>query len=482
MKSIRVSSIHCIGLLSCFLFTALIHQTTFAQEQVSQFQRPAGKVNCVEDKVKMCSYVSQNLSARELLAKIQANLFSGSILTPDKGYIVVDGIKKINFYMEEQSLREKLEAIIPLLDVLEDFNPTDLVLVTTEIFSLTEGGLSNLESSMVSGVDANNDITDWVMSSIFGGPSGVALKVGTNMVSSLLASSRMREESSRITTINQLIPNRSSLNYSNVSKIYIAPPQTGVVKEEEAGLKISGTPTISGLDDKVVLIKDFSLTYGVERNQNDLGKVEVLTVSNAELSLVKGVSSMVVSAVTSAESRASGGSVVTFGKKKEKVFNKLLIITRAEAIRFEDYVADMKKLLTMSLHHKFSPEQISKLKDDPIPMTQVLKKIKPETILTSSGDRVIKFYVHKEGARKHNYSKHIEVTVTAGGVFNPDFKQKSVVPLQTLMLSGLKLNSLPNKLLNEPVLPIKISLREYKSMESVDVILDYNTEDNSFIE
>ena len=100
-------------------------------------QRAPGKVEC-NDEVKICSYIAENITGRELIAKLNANLFPGSILSPSEGYITSDGIKKINFYINNDVLRIKFIAVIPLMDALEDFDPSDLVLLTTDIFSLTD--------------------------------------------------------------------------------------------------------------------------------------------------------------------------------------------------------------------------------------------------------------------------------------------------------------------------------------------------------
>ena len=66
-----------------------------------------------------------------------------------------------------------------------------------------------------------------------------------------------------MTTISQLVPNLSGINYSNNSKIYISPAGSGVVKEEKAGLSVSGTVSISSRDSDLILVKDYELVYGV---------------------------------------------------------------------------------------------------------------------------------------------------------------------------------------------------------------------------
>jgi hypothetical protein len=157
-----------------------------------------------------------------------------------------------------------------------------------------------------------------------------------------MGSSKVKEESLKVTTISQLIPNRAGINYSNTSKVYISPPNSGVVKEEKAGLEIGGTVSISSRENDLVVVKDYGLTYGIIEPIANGERVNILSLNNPELYLVKGTSSLVVSSVTMEVGNRTEYSAVSFGRKKDKNFNNVMIITRAVAIDFNCYVNEMK--------------------------------------------------------------------------------------------------------------------------------------------
>lgn len=445
-------------------------------------QRAPGKVNCNEE-AKICSYVAQNITGRELIAKLNANLFPGSILSPSEGYITNNGIKEINFYVYNESIRLKLSAAIPLLDTLESFDPSDLILLTTEVYTLSEGGLTNIQASLVTANASNSDLADWSLTSIFGSSTGMALKIGTNLLSSLLGSNKVKNESSRVTTISQLIPNQSGIGYSNTSKVYISPGTSGVVKEEQAGINLGGTVSISARDNDLVLIKDYSFSYGVVEvvdNGTPIERVNILNVTNPQLYLVKGTSSLVVSSVTMDQSHSTDYSVVSYGNKKLKSLRKVMIVTRAESVNFKDFVADMKKLGQLELHQTFSKEEKAKFPNDDIKIEEVLSNIKPNSFFTTSGDRVLTFKIDKTNARLNNISKNIEVSIKSGTFFSPGIKQKVILPLENLMLSGVRLDPLSHKEMSESIVNINITLKVYDSNESISKTLHYNPETNKF--
>ena len=463
-----------------FLFLSLffINQNLFAE---SSLLRPAGKVECNEE-VKICHYVAQNISAKELIAKINTNLFPGSILSPSEGYMATDGLKKVNFYIFNEELKQKVISSIPLMDTLEVFDPSDLVLLTTEIYSLTEGGLTNLQASLVTPNESVTDLADWVVTSALGGPEGMALTTATNLLSSLMGSSKVKEESLKVTTISQLIPNRAIINYSNTSKVYISPPNSGVVKEEKAGLEISGTVSISSKDNDLVIIKDYGLTYGIIEPITNGERVKILSLTNPELYLVKGTTSLVVSSVTMETLNRSEYSAVSFGRKKNKNYNKVMIITRAEAIDFKSYVNQLKKIRQIELHKEFSEEEKNQFPKGVVSIKDVLSNIIPMTNFTTSGDRVVGFRLDAKDARLSNYKKNIEVTIKLASRFSLGPAQKVILPLETLMLSGIKMNPISQKDLKKSVVEVEVTLKVFNSSESVTKKLYYNPEINKFID
>lgn len=488
------------SLIVMFSASLILMNITFADEISNQgMQRAPGKVEC-DHKVKICSYTAQNITGRELIAKLNANLFYGSILSSDEGYLTQDGLKKINFYIFSKKLKLSTEAeaevdaeenealkmfiaVIPLLDRLEDFDPSDLVLLTTDIFSMTEGGLSNFEASLVKANAPASEIADWVIASALGGPTGIALKVGTNLLSSLLGSSKIKEESSKVTTINQLIPNQAGINYSNTSKIYIS-PTNGVVKEEQAGLSIGGTVSISARDNELILIKDYNLSYGVVENITQGERVNILSINNPQLYLTKGVSSLLVSSVIMDQVNRTEYSAVSFGKKKSKLLNKLMIVTRAEAINFKDFIKEMRSLRLREEYQTFTKEEKDKFASSDIQLKEVLNHVKPYAFFTTSGDRVLGFKLDTKDARINNIKQNIEIKVKKGSFLSPGLKSKDkkYLSVENLMKSGYQFGDLSIKAPSRALVKIKFSLTLKDSEEGVTKVLEYNPTTNRFFE
>ncbi len=475
-----------MGLFKVLAILVLLSFHAFADENEQVFQREPGKVEC-NDEIKRCTYLVQNLTAKDLVAKLNANLFPGSILSPSEGYIVVEHLKKINFYINDEALRLKFISLIPLLDVYEDFVPASLVQLTTEIYSLSEMASTEIQAKLTSSESGPvTDLATDIVTTLAGGASAIGIKIGTNLLSSILGSTKIKEESSKISTVTQLIPNMAGINYSQSTTLYISPAGSGVVKEQEAGLNINGSVSISATDPDLVLIKDYSLRYGVIDPSSKEGneRVNLLNLSNPQLYLVKGTSNVLISTVTTEETNRRTWSPVSFGKDKSKLQNQILIVTRAEAISFKSLVSDLKKVRALELHRSFSTEEKNQLPKNDVPLQDVLNHVKPYSFFTVSGDRILGFYLDREDARLSNINKNIEISVKSStGMFSKgSIDQKTILSVENLMLSGLKFDKLSPKELSEPKVKIKLNLKVFNSDVSVSKVLYYNPETNKFIE
>lgn len=458
---------------------------SFAQELPAIMQRVPGKVEC-NDELKRCTYVVQNLTAKELIAKLNSNVFPGSFLSPSEGFIVVENLKKINFYINDDAVRLKFITLIPLLDVFEDFVPSSLVELTTEIYALSESATNEIQAKLTSS-DTNpaNDIASGVVTALAGGAAAIGIKIGTNLLASVLASKKIKEESSKISTVTQLIPNLAGINYSQSTTLYVSPKGSGVVKEQEAGLTINGAVSISASDSDLVLIKDYSLKYGVIDPASTEGneRVNLLSISNPQLYLVKGTSSVLVSTITTEERNRKEISFLSFGKNKDKLQNQILIVTRAEAISFKALVSDLKKVRTLELHREFTAEDKAKFPNNEITIEEVMSHIKPYSFFTVSGDRVLGFTLDKNDARISNIGKNIEISVKNGSAFGKgSINQKIILSVENLMLSGLKFDTLSPKDIEQSRVKLKLNLKLFNQANSVNKIIYYNPETNKFIE
>lgn len=465
-----------------FSFILLLNNLVKADER-PLMQRPPDKVEC-NDELKRCTYFVQNLTAKDLISKINSIVFPGSILSPSEGYINVESLKKINFYMDDQELRSRFIAIIPLLDVFEDFIPSSLVQLTTEIYTLSEGGLAELQAQITAATSKpETDVADWALKNIGGGALDLGLRIGTNFLSSVLGSQKVKEKSSKVTTVTQLLPNFSSIGYSHNTNIYVS-PTAGLVKEEMAGITIGGTASISASDSDLVLLKDYTFRYGVLKpgDTTVLDRIDVLSFSNPQLYLVKGISSLLVSSVTTTKSDKTELGFFSFGKNKNQLQTKIMVVTRAEAISFQTFMSDLKKTRNLELHGEFSKVEKDHFSNNEIDLNEVLTHVKPYSLFSPSGDRILGFKIDANYARVSNIKKNVEVTIKSGGLLTRGLNQKRILTMENLMLSGMKFDSLTAKELEAAKVKITLELKIFNSDKKVTITLYYNPETNKFIE
>lgn len=463
--------------LSLFLLSA----ATYADVVRGTLEREPSAVDC-NDEVKRCTYITQNVNARKLLTTINTIMFPGNILSPSEGYINVESLKKLSFWFESEDMLARFVALIPLLDRFEDFVPSDLVQITTEVFSLSEGSLSSLDAQISSGSsNPGDDTPDWSFTT-GNGALDLALKVGTNFLSSIIGSRSVKEETSRITKVTQLIPNFGGINYNHTTNVYVS-PTAGVVKDEKAGLTIGGNVSINAQDPDLILVKNFSFRYGIITKGDSEGaadRVTVLNVTNPELYLVKGTSSIIVSSVTSESSSTGTWRLLGFGRSKNKLQSKIMVVTRATSIDFNKYIRDLKKLREReSVHMTFSNEQTRNMPTTDVELSKVLKAIKPYSFYSTNGDRKVGFTIDKKLARASNIKKTIQIKFKGGGV-----KGDKHLTVANLMLSGFKFPDFKAKYLDKSYFKLTIYLKKFKASlrDRVKTVLYYNPETNKFIE
>ncbi|MBK22780.1 MAG: hypothetical protein CME70_02145 [Halobacteriovorax sp.] len=463
-----------------FLLPILIVLSSISISFADSLEDSPSIAKCNEE-LKRCTYVSQNITARALVSRINSIMFPGSILTPEEGYINVESLKKLNFWLTNEELKTRFIALLPLLDSFEEFNPSALVQLTTEIYSVSEKGFNHMSAQIASATTDTGDATDVVLNTLGGGTIDLALKLGSNLLGSVLGTRVAREEVSQVETVTQLIPNMADINYSHGSTVFVS-PTPGIVKEAKAGLNIGGTVSINKFDSELVVLKNYNFNYGVINPSIDgevTAPVTLLSIQNPQLYLVKDTSTMVVSTHTVREESGREWGLGLFGRSKDKLRTKLMVVTRATAYSFQDYIRQLKKLRRLDLHRSFSELEINNFPGDSISMGTVLKSVKPYSLQTPSGQKILGMKIDKSFARKDNIKKSIEVSIKGGGI-----KQEAILTLENLMLSGIKFNPLGLRYLDKKVIKLKVELKPFRGSrtERVKLKLYYNPRTNSFIQ
>lgn len=441
------------------------------------FQRTPGKIECQENLMR-CTYIAQNLSARTLASRVKAVLKPGDVLLPSEGYITVESTSVLSFWFYNEELRDRFEGLLPLLDVLEAGVPSHLVQLTTEIYSLSEEGLSHIDASIGAASSDSGDAPDWDILND-GGILDLSLTVSSRLLSAVLGTNVGRKETSRVTRVVQLIPNLADISYERTTNIYVS-PTAGVVKDEKAGLTLGGTVSINAGDSSLVLIKDYSFNYGVlnpsnEDSSND--RVTILKVSNPSLYLYEGISTMVVSSNTSVVTRDNSWGIFSFGRERSKVYNKLMVVTRAKTMTFDNYRQEMSRFSQLSLFRTFSESMVDRMPENSVSVEAVLNSLKPYTYRLSNGDAVIGFKLDEKLASKSNIKKTIEVEVKGGGL-----RMKKMRSIENLMLSGFKFEPLSGRYMSKASVKIKVELGVHDSRTRIKKTLNYDPDRNVFFE
>lgn len=459
------------------LFSLTLHaQPVITPSGSEGFQRNPGQIECQEQLMR-CTYISQNLTARTLAARIKAVLKPGDVLLPSEGYITIESTSVLSFWFYDENLRDRFEGLLPLLDVLEDGVPSHLVQLTTEIYSLSEAGLSHIDASVGSVSSDPGDAPDFDILNA-GGILDLSLTVSSRLLSAVLGTNVGRKETSRVTRVVQLIPNLAGINYQRTTNIYVS-PTAGVVKDEKAGLTLGGTVSINRGDSNLVLIKDYSFNYGVlvpgDGETDD--RVTILNISNPQLYLYEGVSTMIVSSNTSVVTRDTNVGLFSFGRERSKVFEKLMVVTRAKTMTFDNYRDEMSRFSRLTLFRTFNEAQVDRLPESSADLGTILKSLKPYAYRLSNGEPVIGFKLDEKFASKSNIKKTVEVEVRGGGL-----RMDKMRSVENLMLSGFKFENLSARYMNKPKVKLKIKFKVHNSNVKAEKDVYYDPDRNVFFE
>ena len=461
---------------SFFIAACMILSANLWAQQTG-LERPAGSVDC-EQSLKRCTYIVQNSTAAKLIQKIERILFPGTILTPAEGYIEAESLKKIGFWLESSELLERFKGLLPALDTFESFDPTSLVQVSIDVYGITETGLTNLTASLQSVAPATDDDGDFSIST---GNSALdlTLKLGTNLLASALGSRNVKKYTKKLTTITRFIPNRAEINFSHTSNIYIS-PTAGTVKEEKVGLSVDGEVSIERDRNDLIKVENFSFRYGVLIPGVDPAnhRVNVLEVTNPEVYLLSGISNLIVSTTTDEVSRTRGWGLLSIDRGRDENLSKLMVVVRAEPLSFEAIIDRMRDMRVRDFNGTFTSEDRSTMSATGPSLSDVFNNgLEPWARFTASGDRILGFNIDKKLASLDTISKSIEVEIKTRGM-----KQKAIRTVESLMISGLRLDDLPRSALDRDLVKLKLKFKAFRGSTLATKTLWYNPQTNAFIE
>ncbi|HAZ13492.1 MAG: hypothetical protein A2X86_13255 [Bdellovibrionales bacterium GWA2_49_15] len=464
-----------------FLLLCLSSTCVFAADS-TDLERQAGQAEC-QDSLKICSYLAQNLNAQTLIARILPVMFPDMPLDPREGFVQRENLKKIIFWFNNEEMRQRFSSLLPHFDLLEDFVPTSMVNLTTEVYAVTDEALTEISATL--GMGASVGLPSPTTAPATDTPAGLNLSAGFSYgvanfsLSMALTAQRVLNRVSRVTSVQQVVPNFTNINYKHTTTIFMS-PTPGTAKEQDAGLTISGTVSVNRHNQEQILLKDFNLYYGVELPQasNDaVPRVAALQINNPELYLLEGSSSVVVSANTF-ELRNNRGLGLPTRISRGTISTKLMVVVRAKALSFDEFLRSNREMRAMENQVHFTQAELDKFPTDTIPLDILMQAIRPFARLSLSGDRLLGIRMDRQYARKDNYKKNLEITIHAKG-----FKQTAVRTVENLMLTGLKFEDLPRRVLQKATVKITIKARPFKklTLRRPKKVLYYNPATHEFL-
>lgn len=422
----------------------------------------AGVVVCPEDStgspMGYCQYTLLNLTKAQILVKkVEQTIFQGIPLTPPEGLLEALGEndKVLAFWHTDPAVLAKMKEVLPILDTRESFSTSSIIEVKTDIYEVTESGLSNLGAEITnlklgSGV---GDLPNATTVNGSGAGLGIDLKIGVIQLSGLISAERSRGTLKRRASIVRAVPNLSSITYSDSTPVYFAPGAGTNVFTQNAGIKLEGKVSINDENDKLVNIKDFNLHYGV---MTENGNVSTVELPYENLLLEEGISFPLVSSKSVGKMKVVKSGLFGFGRSEEMENTKLLVYTTVKVYGWDEYVGKIKDLLKVG-KQRFSPaemDQMEKACPDVDTMLEDLELIAKRDAL---GDPMLAIKLRKDYACQDNIKTRLRVKISGEGINKKE--NEHLLTVERLMHIPIRIQGIPLSKFTEPELDFKVKIQ-----------------------
>lgn len=453
--------------LSVFIFALICSLPLWSQLNASEIE---SALICPKDDqgsdLGYCQYTVQNLNrAQALISKVNQALFNGRPISSSDGILQPFGEneQQLLFWHNNPAILDKMKTIIPLLDTLENFTTYSIVEVRTDIYEVSESGLSSLGA----------EISNLKFGSLFGSDDdngygvtgnnnglGVDLKIGTLELQGLISAEKSKGTLNRKGTIIRTVPNLSNLNYKDTTPIYFAPGAGTNVLQPETGIKLNGKVSINQYNNSLVNIKDYSLYYGT---LTDGGFVNSVEIPFSNLILEEGVSFPIVSSKTIGTMKVKKRGLFGFGNSESIEDSKLLVYTSVKIYSFDEYINSIRAL-AQEPKLSFTKEEKENLDTNCVNDLDVLNDLKLIAKRDQLGDPVLSFMFDKDYACKDNFKRRVKITIT-GEDINKQMNT-TVTTFERLMHIPLRIKEIAPRSFTQPSLTFKVKLETYGRLRS----------------
>mgnify|MGYP000745195846 CR=1 FL=1 len=413
-----------------------------------------------------CQYTVQNLNrAQALIAKVNQALFNGRPISSSDGILQPFGEneQQILFWHNNPEILEKMKTVIPLLDTLENFTTYSIVEVRTDIYEVSESGLSSLGaeiSNLKFGSLFADDSDDGYGVTGNNNGLGVDLKIGTLELQGLISAERSKGTLNRKGTIIRTVPNLSKLHYKDTTPIYYAPGAGTNVLQPETGIKLDGKVSINQYNNSLVNIKDYTLYYGT---LTDGGFVNSVEIPFENLILEEGVSFPIVSSKTIGTMKIKKRGLFGFGNSESIEDSKLLVYTSVKIYSFDEYINSIRNL-AQEPKLSFSKNERKDLPSNCLNDLDVLNDLKLIAKRDQLGDPVLSIMFNKDNACKTNINRRIKISISGEDIDKNI--NTTVTNFERLMHIPIRIKDISPRQFTQSSLTFKVKMETYGRIRS----------------
>lgn len=452
--------------ISIFLFALLCSLPSWSQQEEAQKNLSCPTTEAGTS-LGYCEYTVQNLNrAQALISKVNQALFNGRPISSSDGILQPFGEneQQVLFWHNNPEILEKMKTVIPLLDTLENFSTYSIVEVRTDIYEISESGLSSLGAEISnlkfgSLFDSDGDNGYGVSGSNAGG-MGVDLKIGTLELQGLISAERSRGTLNRKGTIIRTVPNLSDLNYKDTTPIYFAPGAGTNVLQPETGIKLNGKVSINQYNNSLVNIKDYKLYYGT---LTDGGFVNSVEIPFDNLILEQGVSFPIVSSKTIGTMSVKKRGLLGFGNSETIEDSKLLVYTSVKIYTFDEYINSIKNL-AQEPKLSFTKKEKEELDENCVNDLDVLNDLKLIAKRDQLGDPVLSIMLNKDLACKDNIRRRVKISISGEDINKNN--NTTVTNFERLMHIPIRIKDISPRKFTQGSLTFKVKFETYGRLRS----------------
>jgi hypothetical protein len=457
------------------IWLTLLSSFALAQVTPSTNEQPiSGEIVCptsnTGNALGFCYYTVKNLNrAQALIAKVNQALFQGVPLISSRGILQPFGEneQQVMFWHSDPIVLDNMKTVIPLLDTKENFTTYSIVEVRTDIYEISETGLSSLGaeiSNLKFGTLFNNDDADegYGLTGTRNG-MGLDLRLGTFELQGLISAERSRGTLNRKGTIVRTIPNLTNLTYSDTTTIYIAPGAGTNVLQPKTGIELGGKVSINDIDSSLINIKDFNLYYGTLVESGDDKLVNAVTVPYENMVLEEGVSFPILSSKTIGTMKVKKRGFLGFGNVEETEDTKLLVYVSAKVYEWNEYLNSVRALVEEP-KFKFSDDEKKELSNTCVNDLEVLNDLQLHAKRDQLGDPVLNIKFDKDLACLDNINRRVKITISGEDI--DENINTTMTTFERAMHMPIRIKGIMPRKFTQSSLKFKVKLETYGPIRS----------------